>query len=239
MRLEIGMKANRSPPLSRCCCAFRSTAIGKFTSNYYGKAERHWGLVDADRDDAWGERTRYALDRSRMLACDCDAVREKARAFGVGCILGRTFGRFAPRSTRTTGASGCRSVASSTKAGAVNTPKLLLLSGVGPAADLQALGIAPLVDSPAVGRHLQDHFDVGLIYRTSVPTLNNQLYPWWGKTWAGMNYLLARRGPLALSLNQAGGFAHQQNPVELRGIQLGVIQRLPHTRNRLIQQRPH
>ena len=39
-----------------------------------------------------------------------------------------------------------------------------------------------------------------------MPTLNNQLHPWWGKLWAGMKYLLARRGPLALSLNQAGGF---------------------------------
>src|SRR3546814_10380150 len=62
-------------------------------------------------------------------------------------------------------------------AGAVNTPKLLLLSGIGPAAELQALSITPLHHSSAVGRELQDHFDVGLIYRTTVPTLNNQLYP--------------------------------------------------------------
>ncbi|SLN63699.1 GMC family oxidoreductase [Oceanibacterium hippocampi] len=91
-------------------------------------------------------------------------------------------------------------------AGAVNTPKLLLLSGVGPADELRSLGIEPLLDSPAVGRHLQDHFDVGLIYRSTVPTLNNQLHPWWGKYWAGSRYLLTRGGPLALSLNQAGGF---------------------------------
>ncbi|MGE5768512.1 MAG: GMC family oxidoreductase, partial [Bacteroidota bacterium] len=105
-------------------------------------------------------------------------------------------------------------------AGAVNSPKLLLLSGVGPAAELQALGIAPLVDSPAVGRHLQDHFDVGLIYRTHVPTLNNQLYPWWGKAWAGMNYLAMRRGPLALSLNQAGGFFRSRPGLDRPNIQL-------------------
>ncbi|WP_340119887.1 GMC family oxidoreductase N-terminal domain-containing protein [Pelagibius sp. 7325] len=105
-------------------------------------------------------------------------------------------------------------------AGAVNTPKLLLLSGIGPAEELQALGIAPRVDSPAVGRHLQDHFDVGLIYRTTVPTLNNQLYPWWGKAWAGMNYLLARRGPLALSLNQAGGFFRSRPDLDRPNIQL-------------------
>ena len=105
-------------------------------------------------------------------------------------------------------------------AGTVNTPKLLLLSGIGPADELQALGIAPLQDSPAVGRNLQDHFDVGLIYRTTVPTLNNQLHPWWGKAWAGMNYLLARRGPLALSLNQAGGFFRSRPGLDRPNIQL-------------------
>jgi choline dehydrogenase len=105
-------------------------------------------------------------------------------------------------------------------AGAVNTPKLLLLSGVGPADDLKALGIEPLLDSPAVGRHLQDHFDAGMVYRSSVPTLNNQLYPWWGKLWAGMNYVLARRGPLALSLNQAGGFIRSRPDLTRPNLQL-------------------
>ncbi|MGF1627919.1 MAG: GMC family oxidoreductase [Kiloniellaceae bacterium] len=105
-------------------------------------------------------------------------------------------------------------------AGAVNTPKLLLLSGIGPAEELRALGIDPVLDSPAVGRHLQDHFDVGLIYRTSVPTLNNQLHPWWGKLWAGMIFLLARRGPLALSLNQAGGFIRSRPGLTRPNMQL-------------------
>lgn len=91
-------------------------------------------------------------------------------------------------------------------AGSVNSPKLLALSGVGSADDLKVLGIAPLVDLPAVGRNLQDHLDVGMIYRATVPTLNDQLHPWWGKLWAGFKYVAARRGPLALSLNQAGGF---------------------------------
>ncbi len=91
-------------------------------------------------------------------------------------------------------------------AGAVNSPQLLLQSGVGPAAELSALGIDVVHDSPAVGHHLQDHYGVDHVYRSVVPTLNNQLYPWWGKLWAGMKYILARRGPLALSLNQGGGF---------------------------------
>ena len=105
-------------------------------------------------------------------------------------------------------------------AGAVNTPKLLLLSGVGPAEDLKALGIPPVLDSPAVGRNLQDHLDVGLIYRCRVPTLNNQLHPWWGKLWAGMKYVIARRGPLALSLNHAGGFIRSRPDLDRPNLQL-------------------
>jgi choline dehydrogenase len=91
-------------------------------------------------------------------------------------------------------------------AGSVNSPKLMLLSGLGPARELKAHGIEAVVDLPGVGRNLQDHLDVGLVYRSTVPTLNDQLHPWWGKLWAGLRYVTARRGPLALSLNQAGGF---------------------------------
>lgn len=105
-------------------------------------------------------------------------------------------------------------------AGAVNSPKLLLLSGVGPAAELRALGIEPVVDSPAVGRNLLDHLDVGFIYRSAVPTLNDELHPWWGKLWAGMKYVLARRGPLALSVNQAGAFFRSRPDLARPNIQL-------------------
>jgi len=91
-------------------------------------------------------------------------------------------------------------------AGAVNSPQLLQLSGVGPAAILQRHGIPVVRDLPAVGRNLQDHLGVDYLYRSRVPTLNDELYPWHGKLRAGLNYVLTRRGPLSLSVNQGGGF---------------------------------
>ena len=91
-------------------------------------------------------------------------------------------------------------------AGSINSPQLLQLSGVGPGAALQALGIPVVVDSPAVGQHLQDHLCMDHVYRSRVPTLNAQLGTWRGKLWAGMRYLSLRRGPMALSVNQGGGF---------------------------------
>ena len=91
-------------------------------------------------------------------------------------------------------------------AGAVNSPQLLQLSGIGPAALLQRLGIPVIHDVGAVGRNLQDHLGVNYYYRSRVPTLNNRLYPWWGKLAAGLQYALTRRGPLSMSVNQGGGF---------------------------------
>jgi choline dehydrogenase len=89
-------------------------------------------------------------------------------------------------------------------AGAVNSPQLLQLSGVGSAATLAAFGIAPVLDNPAVGGHLQDHLAVVYSYRSTQPTLNDQLNSFGGRLIAGLRYLLARRGPLALSVNQFG-----------------------------------
>jgi choline dehydrogenase-like flavoprotein len=91
-------------------------------------------------------------------------------------------------------------------AGAVNSPQLLELSGVGDGGHLQRFGIAVVADSPAVGRGLQDHLGVSYFYRSKVATLNNQLAPFSGKVWAAMRYALGRRGPLAMSVNQAGAF---------------------------------
>ena len=91
-------------------------------------------------------------------------------------------------------------------AGAVNSPQLLQLSGIGPGTLLAERGIAVRRDLPAVGEHLQDHLGADGLYRARVPTLNQALRPWHGKLRAGARFLAARRGPLALSLNQAGGF---------------------------------
>ena len=92
--------------------------------------------------------------------------------------------------------------------GAVNSPQLLQLSGIGPGELLNRFGVEVLVESPNVGRNLQDHLGVDFHYRTSTPTLNQILRPWFGRLKAGMQYLASRRGPLSLSVNQAGGFVH-------------------------------
>jgi choline dehydrogenase len=90
--------------------------------------------------------------------------------------------------------------------GAINSPQLLMLSGIGPAAQLRAQGIEVVLDAPMVGQNLNDHQGINYTWRMTVPTYNDALRPWWGKLRAGMQYLLAGRGPLAKSINHGGGF---------------------------------
>jgi choline dehydrogenase len=99
--------------------------------------------------------------------------------------------------------------------GAINSPQLLQLSGIGDAEKLRVLGIDPLVNVPAVGENLQDHLAVSYFYKTSVPTLNDELRPLFGKVKAGLHYMLNRGGPLSMSVNQGGGFV-RSSPDQVR-----------------------
>jgi choline dehydrogenase len=91
--------------------------------------------------------------------------------------------------------------------GAINSPQLLELSGIGDAGILRRFEIPLVADSPAVGRGLQDHLAVNYYYRSRVRTLNNDLAPFLGKLRAALRYALAgRTGPLSMSVNQAGAF---------------------------------
>nr|WP_252913816.1 GMC family oxidoreductase N-terminal domain-containing protein [Aliihoeflea aestuarii] len=90
--------------------------------------------------------------------------------------------------------------------GAVNSPQLLQLSGIGPADHLRALGIELRHDNANVGRNLQDHQGINYTWKARQATLNQLLRPWWGKVLAGSRYLLLRDGPLSMSMNQGGGF---------------------------------
>ena len=98
-------------------------------------------------------------------------------------------------------------------AGAIGSPQILQVSGVGDGALLGRHGIPVVADLPAVGRNLQDHLAVSYFYRTSVPTLNSVLRPFTGKLWAALRYAFDRRGPLSMSVNQAGGFV-RLNPAD-------------------------
>ena len=97
--------------------------------------------------------------------------------------------------------------------GAINSPQLLQLSGIGDSDLLADLGIPLVFANSSVGKHMQDHLAMTHYYRSRKPTLNNELYPLMGKLKVGIQYLLGRKGLLSMSVNQAGGFI-RSNPEE-------------------------
>ena len=107
--------------------------------------------------------------------------------------------------------------------GAVNTPQLLQLSGVGPVELLKSHGIDVVADRPAVGQHLQDHLGNSYYFKSTQRTLNGELAGPIGKLWAGMRYVFTRRGPLSLGVNQGGGFVKSSADLAQPNLQLYYV----------------
>jgi choline dehydrogenase len=91
--------------------------------------------------------------------------------------------------------------------GAIGTPQLLQLSGIGPGALLHAHGIAVQHELAGVGENLQDHLQVRAVFAVDgVKTLNTMANSWWGKAGIGLQYLLKRSGPMSTAPSQLGCF---------------------------------
>lgn len=105
-------------------------------------------------------------------------------------------------------------------AGAINSPQLLLLSGIGPAAELRDLGITVVHDLPGVGRRLNDHPDTVVQYLCKKPV---SLYPWTtapGKWWIGARWFVSHDGLAASNHFEAGAFIRSRAGVEHPDLQL-------------------
>ncbi|MCW5256710.1 choline dehydrogenase [Verminephrobacter aporrectodeae subsp. tuberculatae] len=94
-------------------------------------------------------------------------------------------------------------------AGAIQSPQLLQLSGIGPRTLLDARGVPVVHELPGVGENLQDHLQIRLGFECSKPiTTNDQLNSWVGQVRLGLEWLLHRSGALAIGINQGGCFMH-------------------------------
>ena len=90
--------------------------------------------------------------------------------------------------------------------GAIGSPKLMMLSGIGPADHLTALGIPVQHDAPEVGANLADHYGIDLVYELSGPySLDKYNKPHW-MAWAGLQYLLFKSGPVTSNVVEGGAF---------------------------------
>ncbi|CUH77549.1 Alcohol dehydrogenase [acceptor] [Tritonibacter multivorans] len=99
-------------------------------------------------------------------------------------------------------------------AGAINSPQLLQLSGIGPSDLLKAKGIEVVQDLSQVGRGLQDHLAVCHFYWANEKTLNAKLGSLWGQGLAALRYALTRGGPLSVPVNQTSGFVRTEGAAQ-------------------------
>jgi choline dehydrogenase-like flavoprotein len=108
-------------------------------------------------------------------------------------------------------------------AGAIGSPKLLLLSGIGPPDEVQALGIEPVHDLPGVGRNLQDHIDVYVISELSGAHSYNKHTQLHRQLWAGVQYYAFGCGPVTSNLAEAGGFWYADSGARSPDIQFHFL----------------
>jgi len=108
-------------------------------------------------------------------------------------------------------------------AGSIGSVQTLLLSGVGPAAQLSEFNIPVVLDKPGVGENLQDHLQLRMIYKvTGVKTLNEMYASLFGRAQIALDYALRRRGPLTMAPSQLGLFTRSDKNRERANIQYHV-----------------
>ena len=106
--------------------------------------------------------------------------------------------------------------------GAINSPQLLMLSGIGEAEQLAQHGIEVKKALKGVGKNMQDHLQARLVYKCNEPTLNDEVSSLWGQARIGLKYLMFRAGPMTMAASLATGFLKTREELETPDIQFHV-----------------
>ena len=104
-------------------------------------------------------------------------------------------------------------------AGAIGSPQILQLSGIGPGDLLRSLDIPVRQELSGVGENLQDHLQIRMIYEVNVPTLNDEINNFFRRMMIGANYVLFRKGAMAMGASQVGVFARTRAEMATPDIQ--------------------
>lgn len=107
--------------------------------------------------------------------------------------------------------------------GAIGTPKVMMLSGIGPAAHLREHGVEVVHDLPGVGENLNDHFGIDIVGElTGHTSLDKYNKPHWA-VWAGLQYMLFRTGPITSNVVEGGAFWHSGDTSGLPDLQFHFL----------------
>ncbi|MEO2169697.1 MAG: choline dehydrogenase [bacterium] len=107
--------------------------------------------------------------------------------------------------------------------GAIGSPQLLQLSGIGPADHLRSVGVPVHTDLPGVGANLQDHLEVYIQHACTQPVSEQPALQWYNQVWVGLQWLLTKRGPAATNHFEAGGFVRSNAQAEYPNVQFHFL----------------
>ncbi len=206
----------RQNPLTRAFVRAGQQAGYLFTQDYNGRQQEGFGAFEATiwKGQRWSAANAYL--KPALKRQNCDLVRglaeriviEDGRATGV-MVKGK--GKITARREVIIAAS------------AINSPKLLMLSGIGPAKHLAEQGIDLVADRPGVGQNLQDHLEMYIQMSATQPV---SLYKYWnlfGKAWVGAQWMLTRSGPGASNQFESCGFIRSRAGIEYPDIQFHFL----------------
>ncbi len=185
------------------------------TGDYNGAAQEGFGPMEATiwKGRRWSAANAYL--RPAMARGNVTVVRGFARR--VVIEAGRAVGVEVLRSGRVEVIRTAREVVIA--ASPINTPKLLMLSGIGAGAHLAEHGVPVVADRPGVGANLQDHLELYLQFAASQPITLYKYWNIWGKAWVGAQWMLTRKGLGASNQFEACAFIRSKAGVEYPDIQ--------------------
>ncbi len=206
-------------PLTRAFVEAGGQAGYPITKDYNGEQQEGFGPFDmtVHKGQRWSAASAYLKPALKRENCDllrCFVQRvviEDGRAVGVEAQVNGRIQVIRARAEVVLAAS------------SINSPKLLMLSGVGPAAHLAEHGIDVKADRPGVGANLQDHLEVYVQMAASQPV---SLYKYWnlfGKAWVGAQWLFTRTGPGASNQFESCGFIRSEAGVDYPDIQFHFL----------------
>jgi choline dehydrogenase len=197
-------------PLVRAFAEAGAAAGYGATADYNGQRQEGFGAFDMTvwRGRRWSAANAYL--KPALQRPNCDLVRGFVE--GIEIVDGRAAG---VRLRRGSGMDVIRARAEVVlAAGAINSPKLLMLSGIGPAAELAAHGLEVVADRPGVGQNLQDHLEIYVQFASARPVSLAPYWSLWGKALVGAQWLLTRTGLGASNNFEATGFIRSRAGVE-------------------------
>ena len=208
-------RGKRSNPLVTAFVEAGRQAGYPVTDDYNGHQQEGFGAMEHTifKGQRWSAANAYL--KPALKRQNCTLVRGLARK--IVLVEGRATGVEIARSGRIETISARREVIIA--ASSINSPKLLMLSGIGPAAHLAVHGINVAADRPGVGQNLQDHLELYIQMAASQPI---SLYKYWnllGKAWVGAQWLFARSGPGASNQFESAAFIRSAAGVDYPDLQ--------------------